>query len=405
MKDILVCVAGATPQIITETIYALSRNTPPVFIKELFIITTSCGRQLIADTLIRQGILQRLKEEYKLPEIFFNEECIIVIKDRKGIPLQDIRDNEDNEAAGDVITEFVREKACNATTRIHCSIAGGRKTMGFYLGGALQLFGRPWDKLYHVLVNPAFESNPGFFYPPKRPRHLLCKMPDGTEKRISTDMAYVHLAELPFIRLKEKLHLGSNNFRELVRQGQEGIDTALVQELLRVNLCDRALEIGDRTIYLTPSELSLYLILMEQKLYQCRYPEKRHCLECTDCYTPIGYLMGREGLQAFVARYKRIFGGDSLKSMELYEKYGKRGGIPSKILRQIISKVRRKIGDGMRDKNCAPFYTITSVGSYGSTRYGLRLEKGKMTIAGASRCGEAATWSFFIKNNPQPSQD
>lgn len=380
MKDILICVAGATPQVITETIYALSRNVPPVFVKELYVITTSYGKQLIADTLIRQGMLNRLIEEYRLPGISFTEDCFIVIKNSHGVPLQDIRDNEENEAAGDIITGFIREKARDVTTRLHCSIAGGRKTMGFYLGGALQLFGRPWDKLYHVLVSPEFESNPDFFYPPRRPKLIPCRMPDGTEKKISTDMAGVQLAELPFIRLKGKLHLGSNSFKELVRQGQEEIDTALVQEPLRVNLHDRALEIGDITIYLTPMELSLYLILMERKLQHCRYQEKRYCLECTDCYTTIAYLMGREGLNAFIAWYERIFGKESFKNRELYEKYSKRGGIPPKILRQVISKIKRKTEDGIRDKNLTPFYTIASTGSYGSTQYGLRLEKGKMSI-------------------------
>lgn len=380
MKDILICVAGATPQIVTETIYALSRNIPPVFVKELYIITTSYGKQLIADTLIKQGILRRLIEDYKLPEIYFTDDCLLVIKNPGGTPLHDIRNNEENEATGDIITEFIREKTKDLTIRLHCSIAGGRKTMGFYLGGALQLFGRPWDKLYHVLVSPEFESNPDFFYPPKKPKLIPCRMPGGTSTMVNTDQARIQLAELPFIRLKGKLRLGSNNFRELVRQGQEEIDTAMVQEFMRVNLHDRALEIGDRTIDLTPMELSLYLILMDQKLHQCSHQEKRHCLECTDCYTSMGYLMGREGLHAFVACYERIFGKESLKSRELYERYGKRGGISPKVLRQVISKVRRKIEDGIRDKNLSPFYTIASVGGYGSTQYGLRLEKGKMVI-------------------------
>ncbi|MGQ3684156.1 MAG: CRISPR-associated ring nuclease Csm6 [Candidatus Loosdrechtia sp.] len=380
MKDILICVAGATPQIVTETIYALSTKIPPVFVKELYIITTSYGKQLLAGTLIQQGILRKLRDEYRLPDICFTEDSLIVIKNPQGTPLQDIRNNEENEATGDIITEFIREKAKDPTVRLHCSIAGGRKTMGFYLGGALQLFGRPWDKLYHVLVRPEFESNPHFFYPPKKPRRIPCKMPDGTETIMSTGQACIQLAELPFICLKGKLHLGSNNFRELVRQGQEEIDTALVQGSVRVNLHDRVIEIGDRTIEFTPMELSLYMILMEQKLYQCKHPEKRYCLECTGCYTSLGYLMGKEGLHAFVARYERIYGKDSSRSRELYEKYKNRGGIPQKILRQVISKVRRKIEDGIRDKNLSPFYTIASVGGYGSTQYGLRLEKGKMVI-------------------------
>ncbi|MCF6158472.1 MAG: TIGR02584 family CRISPR-associated protein [wastewater metagenome] len=380
MKDILICVAGATPQIVTETIYALSRNIPPVFIRELYIITTSYGKQLIADTLIRRNILTQLIEEYKLPQIRFDEDCLIVIKGRDGAPLQDIRDNEENEAAGDIITGFIREKAGDATTRLHCSIAGGRKTMGFYLGGALQLFGRPWDKLYHVLVRPEFEGNPEFFYPPKEPELIPCRMPDGTVKKMTTDMAGVQLAELPFIRLKEKLLLGSNSFRELVRQGQEGIDTALVQESLKVNLCDRVLEIGDKTIEFTPMELSLYLILIDQKLNHCQYPDRKYCLECVDCYISIRCLMGRDALNALVAWYEKIFGKNSLKGKELYEKYRERGGVPSKILRQTISKVRRKIADGICDKNLTPIYTIASAGSYGSKQYGLKLEKGKVVI-------------------------
>ncbi|MCF6149117.1 MAG: TIGR02584 family CRISPR-associated protein [Candidatus Kuenenia sp.] len=380
MKDILICVAGATPQIITETIYALSKTMPPVFVKELYVITTSYGKQLIVDALIRQGILRQLIKEYKLPEIPFTEDSFIVIKEHESIPLQDIRNNEENELTGDIITAFIRGKTEDAGLRLHCSIAGGRKTMGFYLGGALQLFGRPWDKLYHVLVSPEFESNPAFFYPPKKPKLIPCRMPDGTEKKISTDMACVQLADLPFIRLRGKLPMGSNNFRELVRQGQEGLDTALVQEPLKINLRDRALEVGNRTIYFTPIELSLYILLMEQKLHHCTRTERKHCLECVDCYTPIGHLMGREALNAFTACYARIFGKDSSKDRELYEKYGKRGGIPAKIIRQAISKVRRKTEDGLRDKNLTPFYTITSVGSYGSTQYGLRLEKDKMII-------------------------
>lgn len=380
MKDILICVAGATPQIVTETIYALSGNIPPVFISELYVITTSYGKELIADSLIKQGILRRLIEEYKLPGISFTGDCLIVLKDAHGVPLQDIRNNEENEVTGDTITGFIKEKARDATTRLHCSIAGGRKTMGFYLGGALQLFGRPWDKLYHVLVSPVFESNPDFFYPPRKPKLIPCRMPDGTVKKISSGMADIQLAELPFIRLKEKVNLGSNSFRELVCQGQEGLDTALVQESLRLNLRDRALETGGRTIYVTPAELSVYLILMEQKLHHCKRPERKYCLECSDCYTPINYLMGRDAFKAFIVCYERLFGKDSFKSRELYEKYGRRGGIPSKILRQVISKVRRKIEDSLQDNHLVPFYTITSVGSYGSTQYGLRLEKGKMVI-------------------------
>ncbi|ODA43496.1 hypothetical protein THER_1777 [Thermodesulfovibrio sp. N1] len=53
-KEILVCVIGATPQIITETIYALANKNPPVYIDEIFIITTSTGKKQIENTLIKK---------------------------------------------------------------------------------------------------------------------------------------------------------------------------------------------------------------------------------------------------------------------------------------------------------------------------------------------------------------
>ena len=71
----------------------------------------------------------------------------------------------DNDATADAITERLRAFTADPETALHVSIAGGRKTMGYYLGYALSLFGRPQDRLSHVLVSPPFESHPQFYYP------------------------------------------------------------------------------------------------------------------------------------------------------------------------------------------------------------------------------------------------
>lgn len=52
------------------------------------------------------------------------------------------------------------------------NLAGGRKSMGFYIGYALSLFGRGQDRMSHILVEEAFETHPEFFYPPKKPLFL-----------------------------------------------------------------------------------------------------------------------------------------------------------------------------------------------------------------------------------------
>ena len=61
---------------------------------------------------------------------------------------------------GRCITNLIRAFTADPESALHVSIAGGRKTMGFFLGYALSLYGRAQDKLSHVLVSPPFESSP-----------------------------------------------------------------------------------------------------------------------------------------------------------------------------------------------------------------------------------------------------
>ncbi|MEF8766961.1 CRISPR-associated ring nuclease [Candidatus Accumulibacter contiguus] len=49
--------------------------------------------------------------------------------------------------------------------------------MGFFLGYALSLYGRPQDKLSHVLVSAPFESSLGFYYP--TPSSHVLELPGG----------------------------------------------------------------------------------------------------------------------------------------------------------------------------------------------------------------------------------
>jgi len=70
--------------------------------------------------------------------------------------------------------------------------------MGFLLGYALSLFGRPQDRLSHVLVDQAFETHPEFFYPPKMSRVLTTR--EG--RPINATDARVLLADIPIVRLR-----------------------------------------------------------------------------------------------------------------------------------------------------------------------------------------------------------
>ena len=378
-REVFVFVAGMTPQIITETIYALSQKNPPVRPDEIYIITTTIGRRYIDDSLIGRGILRRLFEEYGISDNSFSENSLIVVGNGRALEYDDIRDDRQNERVGNLITSFLQEKTRDSSTRLHCSIAGGRKTMSFYLGAALQLFGRPQDKLYHVLVSPEFESNPAFFYKPKKNTVIKSKLPNGVIKKLNTDDAEIYLAELPFIRLRDKLSLTGKNFRELVAEGQKEIYAALLQPEISVNLSERSLRIGNSDIRLLPVQLALYSALLRRKTDHCANDGRRYCGDCTNCFvTPVEFF--KDGTVERMAKYyESIYATRPSMGGELLAKWQKQEE-PSKLLRQNISKVNKSIERQLGNDAIALFATISTIKRYGESKYGIQIEKGGITF-------------------------
>lgn len=354
MKNILLCVIGVTPQIITETIYALHKKSPPVNIDEIFVITTSKGAQTIKETILEKGVINQLTKDYGMPPIAFTEENIILIKSEKEA-LADIRSTTDNELTGDLITETVRNLAQDENTTLHCSIAGGRKTMGYYLGSALQLYGRPQDKLYHVLVSEEFESNPYFFYPPAEPKTLRIKRKDGSDIELSTEKAKIELAELPFIRLRDFVDFNNKSFRSLVSFTQKEIDSSLKIPPLTVNLKENKLIIDENEIRLTEKMFSTYCFFAYLKKNKCRDTTKVNCRDCYDCFLP---MKSNKDKNCLLETFKRD------------EQY----------LRSLISKINSTIKTHLRDEKLIPYYIIHGKRKYGETAYGLMIDRAKIII-------------------------
>jgi len=372
-REVFIFIAGATPQVITETIYALAMQNPSVYPDEIHIITTKQGQEVIENSLIKKGIMKSLAKEYDLPPFPLNKDSFIIPKDTSGNPLDDIRNESENEAMGDLITSFIKEKAKDQSARLHCSLAGGRKTMSFYLGSSLQLFGRPWDKLYHVLVSPEFESNPEFYYKPKKDK-ILKK--DG--KTLHTRDAKINLAELPFIRLRDKISFGSKGFKEIIQEGQKEIDTATMQPQINVNLFERTIYIRDNLIEMVPIQLMIYTAYLRQKMDHCKYPERTYCFDCTDCFPSIVDLSTRPALEEMAKDYKKIYSIQPSKAEDLFDKH--KDGLEQSTIRQNISKINRTIKEQLIDETLHPYYIITSVRKYAGSKYGVRVEKEKIKI-------------------------
>jgi CRISPR-associated protein (TIGR02584 family) len=199
----LVFVAGASPQIITETVSALAvQGTHP---SRVFVLTTETGRAVIARELFgRPGHWKRVTREYPtLRDCDFSRHDITVLRDDRGKPLVDVRSPTDSTAAGDQIVDFVAERTRKGRPPLYASIAGGRKTMGYLLAAAMMMYGRREDRLSHVLVHPPELEGTDFFFLPRRPAGMLTyRKPDRRTVRVSAADVRVELADLPFLRLR-----------------------------------------------------------------------------------------------------------------------------------------------------------------------------------------------------------
>ena len=256
-RRILLAVTGLSPQVVTETVYALTQlQIPPFLPTEVHLITTAKGAGRARLTLLSDepGWFHRLRQEYRLPDIRFDEKHIHVLRDAEGNLLEDIRTPEDNEKAADFITEQMRRLTADHSSALHVSIAGGRKTMGFYVGYALSLFGRPQDRLSHVLVSPRFETNQNFYYVTPR-SYIIYTNPPESEPLDAKD-AEITLADIPFVRLRqglpERLLSGKATFSHAVAAAQE---TMGPPELV-IDRKGRRVCAGGKVVRLPPAQLA-----------------------------------------------------------------------------------------------------------------------------------------------------
>lgn len=262
-RRILLAVTGLSPQIVTETLYGLAQGEGwmPT---EIHLITTTEGAERARLTLLSDtpGWFHRLRHDYGLPEIQFDAGNIHILRQPNGAPLDDIRNAEDNSQAADTMAELVRMLTADAQAQVHASIAGGRKTMGFYLGYAMSLYGRPQDELSHVLVSSPFESNPDFFYPTPTSHTIYTHPPE--RRPIDAQNALISLARIPFVRLRDglpdQLLAGQAKFSEVVAQAQK----VLPPVALTLDPSNRAVIAGGEVIKLTPANFAFYWMLAER---------------------------------------------------------------------------------------------------------------------------------------------
>ena len=201
----LVISLGLSPQVVTETLWALTIDIQPSWIpEEIVILTTSQGALTAEATLLDagEGRIRALGQEYgrKDLERLASNIRIEVIGD-DAARFNDVDSEDAHTAAADRTMRLIRDLTAEGRRQIHASIAGGRKSQGALLALSMSLFARPGDCLSHIVVDDAFAGRPDFFFPPARPATLV----RGGGKDLNSADARVRLAQIPFPRIRSML--------------------------------------------------------------------------------------------------------------------------------------------------------------------------------------------------------
>lgn len=347
----LFAVIGMTPQIVTESLYALAVKQQPAFIPtQIKVITTSLGAERVRLDLLSEtsGWFHRFCQDYKISSIQFSESDIQLLTRTDGSVIEDIREPEDNQLMADAITEAIRALTSEEDSAVHVSIAGGRKTMSYYAGYALSLFGREQDRLSHVLVERHYESHINFYY--TTPRRQVIHMPDG--RPLDTSKADITLAEIPFVSLRhgmpEDLLKGKSTFLKTIETAKKALEPVH----LRIDLGNKCIHCGTEKVVLQASQLAFYAWLAERKLTDkpgVRWGDSDNAAE-------------------YLAVYKDIVATAS-------GSYGKiekslKNGMDEEFFEQKLSRTKTALKNALGVPK-AKSYTIQGQGRRGETRYQL----------------------------------
>jgi CRISPR-associated protein (TIGR02584 family) len=292
---------------VTEFLYALIVRRPrPLLPREVHIVTTHGAHAAVVGALLGpRGAIERLRQDYRVPAetLRCSLRHVHVLTGARDRPLDDIRSPADSAAAGEGIARLVRSLASDDAVALHCSLAGGRKTMSALLATALQLHGRPQDRLYHVLVSEPFERVSSFFYPPPRPaRHRV----EG--RVLDFHRARVDLVTIPFVALgpvARRFGLDGLAVEALAAELEAAATGRLRPEALEIDLAARRAVVGTSRLPLPPQELALYALYAELR-HRCRRPGCQEGGRCPACHPTDDELHDRRG---WLAQLYRMAGG------------------------------------------------------------------------------------------------
>lgn len=372
MKNILLAVTGLSPQVITETLFALHQNQRKV--DAIHVVTTREGKEKINAGLLsgESGPYYQYLKEYSIDPatINFGHCNIHVITDGHGNEIPDIASEFDNERFLKKCLDLTFHFTKDAETAVFFSVAGGRKTMSSCLTLAAQMYGRPQDRLYHVLVSPEFESNRDFFYPPKESRTIALRNNQHEAFYKETKYAQVNLIHIPFVSIREQL--SADMLKEPKDPGT--LMLSLIREeqsRLCVDLVRKKIVYKNMEFDMMPTRLALYAFFAQRKKDCSKRAET--CSDCADCFVDIQAIF--ENQPRITELYRSVCGSRPIEEMSDSGITGLNAGNFNSYKSKIKDELQNRFG-----LYALKELEIASVGAKPNTRYGIRMDRNKIEI-------------------------
>ena len=196
-EHVLMVSVGLSPQVVTETLHALfaaGEGLPT----RLILITTARGANAIRDHLIdaENGQIVAWGREWGIDGAgaLAGATEIVAIETDSG----DMEANRGLALFARDAERLIREVTDCPDTRLHVSIAGGRKTAAAMLSVLMALHGRPQDRVTHVLVEPETAVGSDLFFPTRSGRKIFAV--GGAA--VDSSAVVLRLVDLPLTRLR-----------------------------------------------------------------------------------------------------------------------------------------------------------------------------------------------------------
>lgn len=242
-RTVLVACTGLSPAVLTETVWALAQENPPVIPDRIVVITTLTGQKKLTEHLfgpdeiwrqLRTALLGQKTDTDPRLDFDTTPDRVKVVHRRTGtrrVPLDELATAGDHTAFADAVTQELWAHTSQPDTRVIASLAGGFKTMSALMLSAMQLLANPGDRVTHVLLGGGFEATePPFYFPTQSHQKLTGKF--TKQALLAADAAkFIQHIDVPVIPLRrwfaEALNRKPPSYETLVNSSIQALNSHL----------------------------------------------------------------------------------------------------------------------------------------------------------------------------------